>query len=239
MAVNMLSFGIPEDIILNPTQKKQILQLPKMLVRCPSLLVGRRQQIGSLKGGANVLHFQRPAVDTSKAQIAIQVFLALQPEISGFLAPVYQPGAIYSQELYSQRLLEYWLSSSWLYSSAELYSCGQSYIAVATSRKSSGQKARNVWLYSQGLKRRNFRAIQTEKNRHFLVSLFAMWVYVFYGFYMGPEKLPCVATPPPSLMVLLSYGRQVRQVLSGLVCGNIMHLSLYIQKHLGQSVPQD
>ena len=36
----------------------------------------------------------------------------------------------------------------------------------------------------------------------FLVSMFAMWVYVFYGLYVGPAKLHCGATPP-SVMVLL------------------------------------
>ena len=38
-------------------------------------------------------------------------------------------------------------------------------------------------------------------SRCFLLSMCSLWVYVFYGFYVGLAKLHCGATPP-SVMVL-------------------------------------
>ena len=38
----------------------------------------------------------------------------------------------------------------------------------------------------------------------FLVSMFAMWVYVFYGLYVGPAKLHCGATPPYVMVLFIN-----------------------------------
>ena len=47
----------------------------------------------------------------------------------------------------------------------------------------------------------------------FLVSMFDMWVYVFYGLYVGLAKLHCGATPPSVMVLFLDALASLRSKL--------------------------